>query len=390
MKLRERLAALETSAVPTWVFDAELLRQWWANARALELWRADSLEEFLARDYSDMSASTRARMQGYLVGFAAGRSAEEEWTLYPRGKPVTMKLFLSGVPLDDGRTGVLIQAFPKDAPEPDLVRSIEALRHTSVMVTLLDAEGALLLQNPAAQSAFGPDTPFAARFEDDGVGPALLSATREGEVFTAEVRARAREGIRWHALEARRLIDPATGQAAILVHQTDETDRRGAEEKAEARGRQVGLLEDMLAVVEKQREEILALSAPILEVGQGTLLVPVIGALDDQRSAEIEARLLEAVVARGATRVILDLTGSADADVTAPAQVARLSRALGLVGARPIVTGIPPALARAMAVHGADLGGVSLRRSLREGIEESFRGGGRARIARPEGARLSR
>ena len=114
MTLEERLAALETSAVPTWAFDADYLRQRWANERALKLWRAKSREEFYARDFSDMTPSTRARIQGYIQGFHIGHCAEEEWTLYPQGEPITLKLFFSGVPLDDGRMGALIQAFEKE------------------------------------------------------------------------------------------------------------------------------------------------------------------------------------------------------------------------------------------------------------------------------------
>src|SRR5690242_10042745 len=114
MKLTDRLSAFEISPVPTWVFDADEFRQRWANAAALEMWRAKTKEELYSRDFSDMSPSTRARIRGYIEGFQIGKSAEEEWTLYPKGEPVTMKLYFSGIPLDDGRIGCLIQAFIKE------------------------------------------------------------------------------------------------------------------------------------------------------------------------------------------------------------------------------------------------------------------------------------
>lgn len=369
MKLSERLAALEASPVPSWVFDLDAFRQRWANARALELWRAASREEFYGRDYSDMSASTQARIRGYITGFGAGKSAEEEWTLYPRGEPVTVKLFMSGVPLDDGRTGVLMQGFVKEkAPDADLVRSIEALRHTSVMVTLLDEAGAILLQNPAAQGAFGATAPFAARFAEEATAEALVLAAGAGQIVTREMHVKTLAGERWHVIEARRLVDPATGKTAILVQHTDETNRRGAEQRAEEQGRLVEELSEALALVERQKGEILALSAPVLEVCAGTLAVPLIGALDAERAAEIEARLLPMIVARGADRVILDLTGAVVQEAWAE-PLTRLGGAIRLLGARTIVTGIPSSLARALARTGADLEGVLLRRNLREGIE---------------------
>ncbi len=372
MKLHERLAALDFSPVPTWVFDADHFCQRWANSAALELWRAKTHEELYARDYSDMSESTRTRMQGYKEIFRAGRSAEEEWTLYPKGQPQTMKLFLSGVPLDDGdRIGVLIQAFVKEqAPSPDLVRSIEALRHTSVMVTLLDMDGKIVLQNPAAIRVFGADPAFIVRFSDEVVAEAIFAAARAGEVFSLETAVRAEAGEQWHAIEARTLVDPATGQTVILVQHTDETARRKAERRAEDEGRLAAELRETLTLVEQQKAEILALSAPMLEVSAKTIALPIIGTLDAQRASALEERILGTVSSRGAQNVILDLTG-ADALTTAQTaeQVARLARAIRLLGARTIVTGIQSALARTLVLAGVDMGDVMLLRSLREGIE---------------------
>jgi len=37
--------------VPMWVFDPERQRNLWANAAALNFWRASSAEEFLSRDF---------------------------------------------------------------------------------------------------------------------------------------------------------------------------------------------------------------------------------------------------------------------------------------------------------------------------------------------------
>jgi rsbT co-antagonist protein RsbR len=374
MKLTERLAALESSPVPTWVFDADSFRQRWANTSALEIWRAKTHEELYARDYSDMSESTRTRMKGYIEVFHAGRSAEEEWTLYPKGEPATMKLFLSGVPLDDGRTGVLIQAFLKEkGPSPDVVRSIEALRHTSVMVTLLDEEGKIVLQNPAAIRAYGAEAAFADRFRESALPAEIALGAKAGEVMVREALVRTADGERWHAIEARTLPDPATGKTMVLVHETDESARRGAERKAEEKSRLAAELRETLELVERQKREILELSAPVLEVAERTIALPIIGVLDARRAAEIEGRVLGAVATRGAEHVILDLTGADALTADTAEQVARIGRAIKLLGARPIATGIMPSLARTLVTAGVDLAGVSLLRSLRDGIEAARR-----------------
>ncbi len=370
MLLHERLAAFEFSSVPTWVFDADFFRQRWANRAALELWRAKTPEDLYARDYSDMSESTRARMQGYVAGFREGRNAQEQWTLYPKGAPVTMKLFLSGVPLDDGRIGVLIQAFEiTQGPSADLVRSIEALRHTTLMISIIDIQGEIILQNPAATRAFGGTKSFKDRFLDEFVADALLESARAGEVFGIETELKTEQGMRWHSLEARTLTDPATGATVVLVQQTDETLRRQAEQRAESEASLATELRGTLAVVERQKEEIIALSAPMLEVSESTIAVPIIGMLDSSRTSALETRILARVAERGATSVILDLTGvDAVSSGQTTTQVARLARAMRLLGAQTIVTGVTSVLAREMVVAEVDMGNVLMLRSLRDGI----------------------
>ncbi|WP_437625510.1 STAS domain-containing protein [Sorangium sp. So ce1151] len=184
---------------------------------------------------------------------------------------------------------------------------------------------------------------------------------------------RTAEGERWHLVEARQVPDPVTGEPAILVQHVDETGRRTAEQTAEAQARFAAELADALETVQRQKQEILMLSAPILEVATGTLALPVIGALDGPRSEEIAARLLHAVVERAARCIILDLTGAATATAGAAEYIAQLVRSLRLLGTRPIVTGVPPALAQAFAEIGADLSGVMMLRSLRDGIRASAR-----------------
>jgi hypothetical protein len=42
---------------------------WWANNAALGVWSADSLESLLARDFTDISAASERRLEGYLYKF---------------------------------------------------------------------------------------------------------------------------------------------------------------------------------------------------------------------------------------------------------------------------------------------------------------------------------
>lgn len=370
MLLAQRLAALELSSVPTWVFDADYFRQRWANRAALELWRAKTPEELYARDYSDMSASAKARMQGYIEGFRNGRNAEDQWTLYPKGAPVTLKLFLSGVPLDDQRIGVLIQAFEKEqGPSQESLRVLEVFRHVSVMATLIDFDRNIVLQNPTAIHAFGALSAFDTRFTEVVLPAEIVASARAGEVFSIETQIHTEMGVQWHSIEARVIPDPATGAQLILVQHSDISARRTAEVRADAESKLALELRQTLDLVERQRAEILDISAPMLEVSGRTIAVPIIGTLDAERADLLESRILALVSERGARCVILDLTGVDVFSTNQTAeQVARIGRAIRLLGAQTIVTGISSSLARTLVLADVTLGDMKLLRSLRDGI----------------------
>ncbi|HNN97211.1 MAG TPA: STAS domain-containing protein [Pseudomonadota bacterium] len=370
MLLAERLAGLQYSILPCWVYDHEMLAFRWANSAALQLWQAATLEDFLARDVSKPSASTRTRLDNYMTGLLAGKQVSEDWTLYPHGKPTTMVLHGSGITLDDGRLAILFQATLKETPiEPSMIRATEALRHTSLIVSVHDEAGAVLFHNPAALRTFGDATHIHAWFSDGA--QALLTTIQRGEIFQRECLVNTVEGPRWHSLRATPITDPVSGARSSLLQQLDIHQRRSVEDTAEARARLIDELSHNVALVEQQRQEILRLSAPILDVGWQTAAVPLIGELTPERLAEISPRLLETIQSQRKRRVILDLTGCSDVDAVGARGLVRLTQAIALLGAQSILTGIGPILAQAMITNHSDALGLLTRRSLRDGIDYS-------------------
>lgn len=368
MSLAERLAALGGSVIPVWVYDHDAGRFRWANAAALPLWRADSLDELLARDFSGNSESSRTRLDNYLQVLRGGGVVSEDWTLYPRGRPETMTLHGSGVQLDDGRLAILFQAVRKAEPvDPSMVRGVEALRHTSLIVSLLAEDGAAIFHNPAALRAFGDAPTIGPWFGD--AGAELLASVRRGEAFEAELPVRRVDGERWHALRAAPAVDPVTGARAVLLQQIDIHQRRDAEDLAATRSRLVDQLGRTLAVVEQQRQQILALSAPLLDVGDHTLAVPLIGDLTRERIREIGERLLPALHRGHRRHLILDLTGCSALDEAGAVCLGELIAAAALLGSRSVLTGIAPGLAQAMIAANLDLSRSPTLRTLRDGID---------------------
>src|SRR5690606_25990064 len=75
-------------------------------------------------------------------------------------------------------------------------------------------------------------------------------------------------------------------------------------------------LQEQLDVIEAQRAAIRDLSLPIIEVWDGVLALPVVGEVGAARAAQATEALLDAVVQRGASRVIIDLTGAGGVDAS--------------------------------------------------------------------------
>lgn len=358
--LRTSEPGLLLSPLPVWVFDPDAVRVCWANDPALALWRAPSRAELFARDLlADAPASVRARLHDQVTRVRAGERLVSEWSFYPDGRATTVSLHMHGITLDDGRLVILNQAAPL-APEaaPAVLRSITAIRHLPALVAFVSLDGVLRMHNPAAIAEFGEGTDYAAWFRDPGDARRLLLAARDGEVVRAEAAVRGRDGERWHSIEAHRLRDPVVGDFAVLLLHRDETARRTAESAAAAHRLHIA----------EQHQQILALSAPILLCGAHTLVVPIIGRLDDERGRELTGRLLPAIGAQRTRRVIVDMTGVADVDLTSARRLRELLAAVQLLGAAPVLTGFQPALAATLVAAGIDLHGVQIHRSLAEAL----------------------
>src|SRR5262249_11627645 len=115
---------------------------------------------------------------------------------------------------------------------------------------------------------------------------------------------------------------------------------------------------DKLGVIARQREVIQALSTPIIEVWDGVLTLPVIGARDDARATRILEDLLARIVESRSSHAILDLTGVSDVDAETAERIVRILRAIRLLGAQGIITGIHPTIAQTMTAIGADISGL--------------------------------
>ena len=132
-------------------------------------------------------------------------------------------------------------------------------------------------------------------------------------------------------------------------------------------------LEEKERTIEAQQEELRQTSTPITEIWDGVLTLPIIGTLDSQRTMMVMEKLLTRIEQDCASVVVIDVTGVITIDSQVSHHIIQMIRAVGLMGASAVITGIRPEIARALTSLNIDLGGVTTRSTLSEGLKEAFR-----------------
>ena len=127
-------------------------------------------------------------------------------------------------------------------------------------------------------------------------------------------------------------------------------------------------LEEQLQTIERQRIAIRELSVPIIDVWDDIITLPLVGAIDSLRANEMTEKLLQRISERGADYVLIDLTGVDIVDTMTAAHLVRLTHAAKLLGARCVLTGVRPEVARTLVEIGVHLGGLMTLRTLRDGL----------------------
>ncbi len=126
-------------------------------------------------------------------------------------------------------------------------------------------------------------------------------------------------------------------------------------------------------VIERQHQELLDLSTPVVELWQGILALPLIGTLDSERTQTVMESLLEAIVAKEATVAILDITGVPTVDTLVAQHLMKTVAAARLMGAECIISGIRPQIAQTIVHLGVNLEGVITKATLAAALQTALR-----------------
>jgi DNA-binding LacI/PurR family transcriptional regulator/anti-anti-sigma regulatory factor len=127
-----------------------------------------------------------------------------------------------------------------------------------------------------------------------------------------------------------------------------------------------------------ERERLLAstireLGCPLIPLLPGVLLVPLVGALDEQRAAQIIERVLTGVGQESADQVLLDITGVPLVDTHVAAALIRTAQAANLLGARVTLVGVRPEIAQSIVSLNVDLGAIGTQPNLAAAIQRLMR-----------------
>ncbi len=124
--------------------------------------------------------------------------------------------------------------------------------------------------------------------------------------------------------------------------------------------------------IERQTEEIMALSTPVIQVWDGVVVAPLIGTLDSRRAEGLMESLLMRVVDTHSRVALLDITGAAAVDTQIAQHLVETIAAVRLLGCEVVLTGVSPSIAQTLVHLGIDLSDITTRASLAQGLRHAM------------------
>lgn len=121
-------------------------------------------------------------------------------------------------------------------------------------------------------------------------------------------------------------------------------------------------------VIQRQQEEMLELSTPVVKLWEGVLALPMIGTLDSQRTQVVMESLLQRIVETGSEIAIIDITGVPTVDTLVAQHLLKTVTAIRLMGADAIISGVRPQIAQTIVHLGLDLQGIVTKANLADAL----------------------
>ena len=121
-------------------------------------------------------------------------------------------------------------------------------------------------------------------------------------------------------------------------------------------------------IINRQQQDLLELSTPVVKLWDGVLALPMIGTLDSARTQIVMESLLQRIVETGSQIAIIDITGVPTVDTLVAQHLLKTVTAIRLMGADCIVSGVRPQIAQTIVHLGVDLQGVITKANLADAL----------------------
>lgn len=295
----QQAASVQSTAL--WIYDFDTCTIPWANPKALEFWTAETVEELAARSLKrEMSDNVARRLDQYREDFRnnPARIHHETWTLYPREQPVLIDCTFHCCVLNDGRICALVEGQPRNQPNAETQRAIDALLHSQVMTALYTEAGEELFANRAIRDVLGPGPlPFGHGFVDNEQRDAFLLGLEISGRHRDTVEVRTGHQNRWYDMQATRCRDAATGDQAFHLSATDITAQKAYERELEA-------ARDIAEKADRAKSEFVASMSHEMRTPMNGVL-GILELLSHTETSDLQKKYVE--IARDSGIALLDL-----------------------------------------------------------------------------------
>ncbi|MDC3985079.1 PAS domain-containing protein [Polyangium jinanense] len=191
------------------------------------------------------------------------------------------------------------------------------------------------------------------------------------EKYDADDRHVVETGETWQGVEEHQAPTSSEGARYVEVKKVPVRDADGAITGS------MGIYWDVTGVRRAERLEeerraqavtLRELGAPLLPLADRVLAMPLIGRIDGARAAQALDSLLHGVSERQAAVVLLDVTGVTMIDDEVVRLLVDAARAVRLLGAQVVLTGVKAAMAQAMIEMDARLDGIVTLSTMQAGV----------------------
>ncbi|GAA3490611.1 STAS domain-containing protein [Streptomyces cremeus] len=126
-------------------------------------------------------------------------------------------------------------------------------------------------------------------------------------------------------------------------------------------------------IIQRQSNQLMELSTPVVRLWHHVLAVPLIGTLDTARTQVVMENLLQAIQDNEARVAIIDITGVPAVDTAVAQHLMHTVNAVRLMGADCVISGIRPPIAQTIAQLGIDLSTILTHSTLADALTAAVR-----------------